>query len=155
MMNDDEKTLLTAATVAVGALVAFGAFKALADRVEENRESGKGETHGAGKAEPYVPHRKTSRLPVIRSDVNVGGKEYTALVDPYDLENITLTEHVDLMTLERGGGFPTPRKCTDAELREVYKCLWCNEWRTEGGETLDAQTRGKILTMIDDYIEYG
>ena len=147
MMNDDEKTLLTAATVAVGALVAFGAFKALADRVEENRES--------VKAEPYVPHRKTSGLPVIRSNVKCGGKEYTALVDPYDLENTTLTEHVELMTLERGGGFPTPRKCTDAELREVYKCLWCNEWRTEDGKTLDAQTRGKILTMIDDYIRHG
>ncbi|MBO4398713.1 MAG: hypothetical protein J5795_01140 [Lachnospiraceae bacterium] len=147
MRDDDDKTLLTVATLAVGALAAFGAFKALADRVEENRES--------GKAEPYAPHRKTSRLPVIRSDVKVGGKEYTALVDPYDLENVTLTEHVDLMTLERGGVFPTPRKCTDAELREVYKCLWCNEWRTEDGKTLDAQTRGKILTMIDDYIRHG
>ena len=35
MRDDDDKTLLTVATLAVGALTAFGAFMALTDRVEK------------------------------------------------------------------------------------------------------------------------
>ena len=41
MRDDDDKTLLTVATLAVGALAAFGAFMALTDRVEKSRESDK------------------------------------------------------------------------------------------------------------------
>ena len=145
MRDDDDKTLLTVATLAVGALTAFGAFMALTDRVEKSRESDKKDVHGAGK--------NVSKLPKIYSFIKLGGKDYTVHVDPYDLENTTLTGHVSEEHFYRQGP-PAPRKCTDAEFKEVYKCLWCNEWRAEGGQTLDPQTRGKILTMIDEYIKY-
>ena len=37
-MKDDEKTLLTIATLAVGALTLFGAYKQLSDRVNKKEQ---------------------------------------------------------------------------------------------------------------------
>ena len=111
----------------------------------KSRESDKKDVHGVGK--------NVSKLPKIYSFIKLGGKDYTVHVDPYNLENTTLTEHVSEEHYYRQGP-PEPRKCTNTELKEVYKCLWCNEWRAEGGQTLDPQTRGAILTKIDEYIKY-
>ena len=147
MREDDEKALLTVATLAAGAVAALGALKAFSESVQEKREEVKREAE-----------KKAVKLPVIQSGIVLNGANYTVYVNPYDVEKTTLWRGYYTEDDKNAGGrrreFKTEfRKCTDRELKEIHKVLWRSEWMTEDWQPVDSQTRGMILALMDEYIK--
>ena len=142
MREEDEKALLTAATLAVGALVAYGAFKSVSDRVKKK----------------HVEDMKVLNLPVIHSDIEFEGTKYTVYVNPYDIGNTELKRKRRRVIPDKYETYTDyvteTRKCTNRELKEIYeKCLWCTDWKTGDGRPVVNYTRSKVLAMMEEYVK--
>ena len=82
-MKDDDKTLLTIATLAVGALTLFGAYKQLSDRVKKDVQKTETDTERKP-SEPHPPVSDTERKAVQLSEPTVSDQGSAPLITEKD-----------------------------------------------------------------------